>query len=133
MEQPSLKFTFIYGSPVVLGVFALNTCHAMFCSVSQVDSSKLTHSWGLEMVSGQNIRKIFQWSWCGSWTVCSGRFQSSSSILSRTLGWKVRSSGTVLSWSWCCTGMTSTRCLAFQMRSLLRRFLMLLPGLRRHA
>ena len=44
--------------------------------------------------------------------VCS--FQSSSSILSCAVGWKVRSLAT---WSWCCTGMTSTRCLALWRRS----------------
>ena len=38
---------------------------------------------------------FFEGSWCGRWTVCWGRFQSSVSILSRTVGWKVCSSGTV--------------------------------------
>ena len=42
-----------------------------------------------------------------------GRFKSSSSILIRTVGWEVRSFGIVLAWSWCCTGMTSTRCSTF--------------------
>ena len=31
---------------------------------------------------------FFLASWCGRWTVCWGRIQSSSSILSRTVGWK---------------------------------------------
>ena len=41
---------------------------------------------------------------------------SSSRISSRTVEWKVHSSGTVLVWSWCCTGMTSKRCSSFYMR-----------------
>ena len=52
-------------------------------------------------------------SWCARWTVCWAHFQSSSIILRRTVGWKVRSSGIVLAWSWCTTGMISTWCLAF--------------------
>ena len=34
-------------------------------------------------------------------------------LLSRTVGWKVRSPGAVLAWLGCCIGMTSIRCLAF--------------------
>ena len=60
---------------------------------------------------------FFYGTWCGRWTVCWGRFQSSASIQSRTVGWKVHSSGTVLAWSWYCTGMTSICCLAFWRRS----------------
>ena len=55
---------------------------------------------------------FFEVSLCGWWTVGWGRLQSSSSILSCTIRLKVCSSSTVLAWSWCCTGIISTRCSA---------------------
>ena len=59
---------------------------------------------------------FFEGSWCGRWTVGWSRLQSSSSILSRTVRLKVRSSNTALAWSRCCTGMISTRCSVFWRR-----------------
>ena len=62
----------------------------------------------LEMVSARTFAGDFTgffWdSLCGRLTVCWGHFQLSSSILSRTIGWKVHSFGAVFrAWLWCCT------------------------------
>ena len=84
-------------------------CHRHMMMVTMLSWLQRARRCWLEMVPGQNIRKVLGVEGRHCW-VC---FQSSSSILRHRVGWKVLSYGTVLVWSWCCTRMTSTHCLAF--------------------
>ena len=81
--------------------FLLITCpihlHCLsILMVPMVSWSQWARRCWLKMASGQNICRILltKVSWFGRWTVCLGRFQSSFSILSCTVGWKVDNSST---------------------------------------
>ena len=79
---------------------------------------------------GYSGREVVGWRWSqarkyarsfwgslyGRWPTCSRHTPWSSSIPIRTVGWKAHCSGTVLVWSWCCTGMTSKHCSSFWRR-----------------